>query len=352
VARQQIRVLIVDDSALIRALLKEIVNDAPDMVAVGAAADPYAARDMIKRLAPDVVTLDVEMPRMNGLEFLEKLMRLRPTRVLMVSTMTQKGSETTLRALQLGAIDFVAKPQLGIEAGMRELAERLQQKIRETFHAKLRHGDAGGEARHENYAPPESSERIVAIGASTGGTEAIAAILRTLPANAPATVVTQHMPPIFTASFAQRLDRECRIRVSEAIDGERILPGHAYVAPGGRHLRVRRAGSNYLVKLGEDAAINRHRPSVDALFDSVAEEVGRSAVGVILTGMGSDGAAGLLRMRRSGAFTIAQDEESALIFGMPKVAIEIGAAAEVAGLQEIAGRMLRAAEAGASRYRT
>jgi two-component system, chemotaxis family, protein-glutamate methylesterase/glutaminase len=351
----QIRVLVVDDSALIRSLLQEIVNDAPDMHAVGAASDPHAARDLIKRLDPDVVTLDVEMPRMNGLDFLEKLMRLRPTRVLMVSTVTRAGSEVTMRALQLGAIDFVAKPQLGIEAGMIALAEELQRKIRSTYSAKLRGRAAGAGpiAVHEYRASTfESSERVFAIGASTGGTEAIAQILRTLPANAPAMLITQHMPPVFTASFAQRLDRECRIRVVEAKNGERILPGHAYVAPGDKHLEVRRAGSNYVTRLTDDPPVNRHRPSVDVLFNSVAKAAGSSAIGAILTGMGTDGASGLAAMRKAGAHTIAQDEESSLIFGMPKAAIELGGAVQVLGLDLIAGAMLGAAESGALRYRT
>lgn len=348
-----IRVLIVDDSALIRSLLRELISDAGDMLVVGAAADPHVAREMIKRHHPDVVTLDVEMPRMNGLEFLEKLMRLRPTRVLMISTMTQAGSEVTLRALQLGAVDFMAKPQLGIEDGLRQAATLLQSKIRTTAAARVR---ALAPARSHRVlelfnAPMASTERLFVLGASTGGTEAIARILMQLPPDAPATIITQHMPPLFTASFAKRLDRDCRVTVKEAEDGERALPGHAYIAPGDRHLRVCRTGSNYVLRLSDELPVNRHRPSIDVLFSSAAQVAGESAAGVILTGMGSDGAAGLLAMRRAGSFTIAQDEASSVIFGMPKAAIECDAAAVIRPLDDIAATLMSAAASGPFVYR-
>ena len=350
---ERIRILIVDDSALIRSLLRELIEDAPDMEVVGAAPDPHVAREMIKALNPDVVTLDVEMPRMNGLDFLEKLMRLRPTRVLMVSTTTRSGSETTMRALQLGAVDFIAKPQLGIESGMRELAETLHEKLRLTAAANLPPHRA--RAPHPLLDYPlhlDSSERLLVIGASSGGTEAIAAILSGFPPNAPASVITQHMPPVFTASFARRLDRDCRIAVNEAVDGERALPGHAYVAPGDRHMRVVRAGSNYTIRLSDELPVNRHRPSVDVLFESAAKAAGHNAIGAILTGMGSDGAAGLARMRSAGSFTIAQDEASSIIFGMPKVAIEMGSATAVLSLDDIGPTMLKAAGSRTLLYRT
>ncbi|HTA38583.1 MAG TPA: chemotaxis response regulator protein-glutamate methylesterase [Candidatus Acidoferrales bacterium] len=349
----RIRVLIVDDSALIRSLLRELIEDAPDMEVVGVAPDPHVAREMIKALDPDVITLDVEMPRMNGIEFLEKLMRLRPTRVLMISTATRDGSEITMRALQLGAIDFISKPQLGIESGMRLLASALQEKLRLTAAAKLPAFRARRErVLHAYPAHLDSSESLLVIGASTGGTEAIATILASFPPNAPASVITQHMPPLFTASFARRLDRECRIAVREAVDGERALPGHAYIAPGDRHMRVVRAGSNYTIRLSDELPVNRHRPSVDVLFESAAKAAGQNAIGTILTGMGSDGAAGLGKMRRAGSFTIAQDEASSVIFGMPKVAIESGAATAVLSLDDIGATMLKAAGSRTLLYRT
>ncbi|HLX26662.1 MAG TPA: chemotaxis response regulator protein-glutamate methylesterase [Candidatus Cybelea sp.] len=342
---ERIRVLVVDDSALMRALLRELIAEAPDMEVIAAAPDPYVAREMIKRYDPDVVTLDVEMPRMNGIDFLEKLMRLRPTRVLMVSSMTLASGSMTMRALELGAVDFVTKPQLGIADGMRERLAELHEKIRATAGATLRYRVPP--ARRPSHAfrkPIDSTERILAVGASTGGTEAIAALLAQMPPNAPAIAIAQHMPPVFTASFAERLDRECRIKVKEAVHKERLLPGHAYIAPGNRHMRVGRTGSNYFVTLSDEAPVNRHRPSIDVLFDSVAETAAHNAVGAILTGMGADGAHGLLAMRRAGGFTIAQDEASCVIFGMPKAAIEIDAATAVLGLDDIAGTMLKVAE--------
>jgi two-component system chemotaxis response regulator CheB len=350
---EEIRVLVVDDSALVRVLLRELIEEAPDLRVVGTAPDPHVAREMIKQFDPDVVTLDVEMPRMNGLDFLEKLMRLRPTRVLMVSTMTRAGGDVTLRALELGAIDFVAKPQLGIEDGMRELTGELHRKIRATASAKLARRALNARPKpHPFDLPLESTERILSIGASTGGTEAIAAILMRMPANAPATLITQHMPPLFTASFARRLDRDCRVTVAEATHGERLLPGHAYIAPGDRHMRVKRAGSNYTIALYDEGPRSGHRPSVDVLFDSVADVVGPNAVAAILTGMGADGASGSAAIRRAGGFTIAQDEASSVIFGMPKAAIEAGGATIVLGLDDVAATMLKVAASRTLVYRT
>ncbi|AIA74575.1 chemotaxis response regulator protein-glutamate methylesterase [Halomonas sp. XH26] len=337
----KIKVLCVDDSALIRDLLTEIINSQPDMEVVAVAPDPIAARDLIKQHNPDVLTLDVEMPRMDGLDFLERLMRLRPMPVLMVSSLTQSGSEITLRALELGALDFVAKPSLGIRSGMMEYATEITDKLRAAARSRPR------QARHKNAPPPTqlkapmvSSEKLIIIGASTGGTEAIRSVLEPLPANAPAILITQHMPGGFTRSFAERLDRLCRISVKEATDGERVLPGHAYIAPGDQHLELVRSGANYVVRLNDGPPVNRHRPSVDVLFHSASKHAGKNAIGVILTGMGKDGAVGLLEMREAGAATIAQNEESCVVFGMPREAIAVGGAVEVVALDDIPSRLM------------
>jgi two-component system chemotaxis response regulator CheB len=354
------RVLIIDDSALVRSLLTEIINREPDMEAIGAAPDPLAAREMIRSLNPDVLTLDVEMPKMDGLDFLERLMRLRPMPVVMVSTLTERGAEVTLRALELGAVDFVAKPRIGIASGMQELARDITDRIRAAAQAKL-HRRAGApqapapegqaKARPASYSRP-STEKLIAIGASTGGTEAIREVLTRLPADCPAVLITQHMPPGFTRSFAQRLDSLCRITVSEAEDGERVLPGHAYIAPGGRHMRLARSGSNYVAAIDDGEPVNRHRPSVDVLFRSVAANAGPNALGVMLTGMGKDGAVAMLEMKRAGSFTIAQDEASCIVFGMPKEAIALGAVDEVLPVTRIAERLQsRLAEFGGVAHR-
>jgi len=345
-AGKKIRVLCVDDSALIRDLMSEIINSHDDMEVVAVAPDPLVARDLIKRHDPDVLTLDVEMPRMDGLDFLERLMRLRPMPVLMVSSLTQAGSEVTLRALELGAVDFLQKPALGIRSGMIEYSELIAEKIRAAARSRPRRIQAG-----ERSAPKPlksvmvSSEKLVILGASTGGPEAIRQVLEPLPANCPAILIAQHMPGGFTHSFALRLDKLCRITVKEAEDGERVLPGHAYIAPGDRHLKLVRSGANYVVRLDEGPPVNRHRPSVDVLCHSAATQAGRTAIGVLLTGMGKDGAAGLLAMRRAGATTLAQDEDTSLVFGMPREAIAIGAATETLALEEMAPRMLALAAA-------
>lgn len=337
----KIKVLCVDDSALIRDLLTEIINTQPDMEVVAVAPDPIVARDLIKQHNPDVLTLDVEMPRMDGLDFLERLMRLRPMPVLMVSSLTQAGSEITLRALELGALDFVAKPSLGIRTGMMEYANEIAEKLRAAARSRPR------QARHKNTPPKQelkaplvSSEKLIIIGASTGGTEAIRSVLEPLPANAPAILITQHMPGGFTRSFAERLDRLCRITVKEVSDGERVLPGHAYIAPGDQHMELARSGANYVARLNDGPPVNRHRPSVDVLFHSASKQAGKNAIGVILTGMGKDGAAGLLEMRQAGAETIAQNEETCVVFGMPREAIALGGATEVASLDDIPGRLM------------
>ena len=340
----KIRVLVVDDSALVRSLLSEIINREPDMRCVGAASDPLVAREMIRQLAPDVITLDVEMPRMDGIDFLGKLMRLRPMPVLMVSTLTERGAEVTLRALELGAVDFVAKPRIGVADGLRLLAEDICAKLRTAAQAQVRRLPSPAASAPQRPAAPGlgrlSTEKIVFIGASTGGTEATRELLMGLPADAPAVVITQHMPPGFTRSYAARLDSLCRIRIKEAADGDRILPGHGYIAPGGLHLTVERSGANYLARVRDGDPINRHKPSVEALFESAARVVGPNALGVMLTGMGADGAKAMKAMRDAGSYNICQDEASCVVFGMPREAIAQGAAHEVLPLQRIAPALL------------
>jgi len=343
-ATQKIKVLCVDDSALIRGLMTEIINEHDDMEVVAVAPDPLVARDLIKQHNPDVLTLDVEMPRMDGLDFLERLMRLRPMPVVMVSSLTRSGSEVTLRALELGAVDFVAKPEMGIRGGMLDYSDVIAHKIRAAAASRPRRQQEN-KPRVLLREPLVSSEKLVILGASTGGPEAIRAVLEPLPPNSPAILITQHMPAGFTHSFAQRLDRLCRITVKEAEDGERVLPGHTYIAPGDRHLKLARSGANYVVALDSGAPVNRHKPSVDVLFRSAAEQGGRNVIGVLLTGMGKDGAAGLLAMRNAGAITLAQDEATSLVFGMPREAIALEGASEVLGLEDIAPRLLALAAA-------
>lgn len=335
------KVLVIDDSALIRSLLTEIINDTKDLQVIGTAPDPLVAREMIKQLNPDVLTLDVEMPRMDGLDFLEKLMRLRPMPVLMVSTLTEKGSEITLRALELGATDFVTKPKMGIAQGMQEYADEITDKIRTAAKAKistLQSIAKAGNAHVQQSAlrnPLISSEKLLIIGASTGGTEAIKSFLLQMPSDCPGILITQHMPAGFTKSFADRLNSLCKISVKEAADGERILPGHAYIAPGDKHLLLGRSGANYVARLSDDEPVNRHKPSVDVLFDSAAANAGKNAIGVILTGMGKDGAAGMVRMKSSGAYNFAQNEESCVVYGMPREAVAQGGVHEVAHLKDL-----------------
>ncbi|WP_439517917.1 protein-glutamate methylesterase/protein-glutamine glutaminase [Hydrogenophaga sp.] len=346
----KIKVVVVDDSALVRSLLTEIINRQNDMACIGAAADPLVAREMIRELNPDVITLDVEMPRMDGLEFLSRLMRLRPMPVVMVSTLTEQGAEITLRALEMGAVDFVAKPRIGVSSGLQELAGDIVDKIRVAASAhvkRLPSAPAAGAAAASSAPqapraalPRVSTEKIICIGASTGGTEAIREVLVPLPADSPAIVITQHMPPGFTTSFAHRLDTLCRIRVQEARDGDRILPGHAYIAPGGHHLRIDRNGSNYVAVVEDTEPVNRHRPSVEVLFKSAARVIGPNALGIMLTGMGADGAAAMREMKDAGSYNYVQDEASCVVFGMPRMAIQHGAAHEVLPLSQIAPALL------------
>ncbi|MCC8381584.1 MULTISPECIES: protein-glutamate methylesterase/protein-glutamine glutaminase [Xenorhabdus] len=337
----KITVLCVDDSALMRQIMREIINSHPDMEVVDCAPDPFVARDLIKKHNPQVLTLDVEMPRMDGIDFLEKLMRLRPMPVVMVSSLTGKGSEITLKALELGAVDFVTKPQLGIREGMLAYSELIAEKIRAAAQAKVSTMKPVEKIDAPlSFKPLLSSEKLIAVGASTGGTEAIKNLLQPLPVTSPALLITQHMPSGFTRSFAERLNKLSQITVKEAEDGERVLPGHAYIAPGDRHMELCRSGANYQIMTSSAPPVNRHRPSVDVLFRSVAKYAGRNAVGVILTGMGSDGAAGLLEMKKAGAYTLAQSETSCVVFGMPRAAIQLGAVDDVMDLQKLSRTML------------
>lgn len=335
-----ISVLVVDDSATMRALISQQLRTDPGIRVVGEAADPLEAREAIKALNPDVVTLDIEMPNMNGLDFLERLMRLRPTPVVMVSTLTQRGAEATLEALELGAVDCVGKP-VGASAG--EFGT-LCEKVHVAAGAKVR-DRTPRPAASVSTAPYTPGDAIVAIGASTGGVEAILTLLSTFPANCPPTVITQHMPPSFTASFAARLDRSCAPRVSEATAGAPLSVGQVYLAPGGvAHLKVAQRSGGLVCTLDESALVSGHRPSVDVLFGSIARATPR-AVGVILTGMGRDGAEGLLRMREAGASTFGQDEATSIVYGMPRTAHEIGAVQRQMPLNQLGGAVLRAASA-------
>lgn len=329
-----VRVLVVDDSATIRGLIAATLQGDPGITVVGQAADPLEARQAIKALNPDVVTLDVEMPNMNGLDFLERIMRLRPTPVIMVSSLTQKGAQTTLQALEIGAFDCVAKPSSG-SPGFLDLAD----KVKAAAQARMRprsEAARGGTASAEPYAP---DGRILAIGSSTGGVEALIEILSRFPANCPATLITQHMPPTFTKSFAERLNRLCAAEVAEASDGAPVTPGRIYLARGGVHLEL--SGGVPRCKLRDGEAVSGHRPSVDVLFASVARSAGARSLGVILTGMGRDGAAGLLSMRQAGADTLGQDEASSIVYGMPKAAFAAGAVGKQVPLGRMGDRILQ-----------
>ena len=337
-----VRVLVVDDSLMMRQVLTKLLGDDPSIEVVGAARDPYEARDMIKQLHPDVMTLDIEMPRMSGLAFLEKVMTLRPMPVVMVSTLTEKGADATLQALELGAVDFVAKPASGAGGGLEHMASDIRRKV------KIAARRGGGTPRrsvpaagHLTALPRRASpETIVALGASTGGVQVLREIIERLPAETAPVLVTQHMPPVFTKRFAERLDRAARMSVSEATDGCRVLPGHVYIAPGGRHLLLGKSGGSHICEIGDGPPVSGHKPSVDVLFRSVAEVAGRSAVGVILTGMGSDGAQGLRAMREAGARTLGQSEASCIVYGMPRVAMEVGAVEEQLPAEALAERIL------------
>ncbi len=360
---KKIRVVVVDDSALVRSLLAEIINRQKDMECVGTANDPLVAREMIRELNPDVITLDIEMPRMDGIDFLGRLMRLRPMPVVMVSTLTERGAEITMRALELGAVDFVAKPRIGVASGLSELSDQIVEKVRIAASAHVRRAPALPTAATQAAAGVAdarapvaaigrvSTEKLICIGASTGGTEAIKEILTRMPADSPGIVITQHMPPGFTTSFAARLHSLCQIAVQEAVNGERILPGHAYIAPGGKQFRVSRSGANYVTVVEDGELVNRHKPSVEVLFKSVASVVGRNAYGVMLTGMGNDGAKAMREMKDAGSYNFVQDEASCIVFGMPREAILHGAADEVLPLNAIAPALIAKLSNATDRYR-
>ena len=353
---KKIRVIVVDDSALVRSLLAEIINRQSDMECIGTANDPLVAREMIREHNPDVITLDVEMPRMDGIDFLGRLMRLRPMPVVMVSTLTERGADVTLRALELGAVDFVSKPRIGVVHGLNGLALQIVEKIRVAAVAQVRRAMAPSpaqtaEASDSKVLPAArsallslsvhmSTEKLVCIGASTGGTEAIKEVLLHLPADAPAIAIAQHMPAGFTTSFAARLNSLCQISVKEAVHGERILPGHAYIAPGSRQFSIGRSGTNYVAVVDDGPPVNRHKPSVEVLFKSAAAVAGRNAYAIMLTGMGNDGAAAMREMKDAGSYNFVQDEASCIVFGMPREAIAHGAADEVLPLSAIAPALL------------
>ncbi len=342
-----IRVLVVDDSAVVRQIFQQVLSADPEIEVVGVAPDPYVARDLIVAKAPDVMTLDIEMPRMDGLTFLRKVMRYHPIPTVVVSSLTPRGGELALEATDIGAVEVLCKPGASYTVG--ELSSHLVAAVKAAALVPVR--KVRPEARVPDQGPlrplARTTHQVLAIGASTGGTTALEGILRRLPANTPGTVVVQHMPPVFTASFAARLDTLSAMEVREAQDGDWVVPGVALIAPGGKHLLLRRSGARYLVEVKDGPLVNGHRPAVDVLFRSVARAAGRNAVGAILTGMGSDGARGLLEMKQAGARTLAQDEESCVVFGMPKVAIELGAAGEVVPLERIPERLVRALEATA-----
>ncbi len=358
-AAGRIRVLVVDDSALVRSLLTEMLGSAPDIEVIGVAADAHAAREKIKRLNPDVLTLDVEMPRMDGITFLRNLMRLRPMPVVMVSSLTERGADVTLDALALGAVDYLSKPKIDLAVTLMDYRDELIEKIRTAAVASVkalapqRPPVLPGPAHSADAVLPRSAgpkqlrttDRIIAIGASTGGTEAIKEVLMRLPPDSPGIVITQHIPKAFSGPFARRMNDCCALSVCEAEDGQHILAGHAYIAPGDRHLLVVRDGARYVCRLDDGVPVNRHKPSVDVLFRSVAQNAGRNAIGALLTGMGKDGARGLKEMLDSGSHTIAQDEATSVVWGMPGEAVALGAAQHVVPLENVAARIRQLAEA-------
>lgn len=340
-----VRVLIVDDSALVRRILSDALSKHEDIEVVGTATDPYVARERIAQLRPDVITLDIEMPRMDGLSFLSKLMRHFPLPVVVCSSLTPQNSETALRALSLGAVEVIAKPGSSLAAG--EVAEELVRAVRAAAHARVTKltetADVPSIVRPA-IATFESTNKIIALGASTGGTQALERVLKQFPVDAPGTVIVQHMPEHFTASFAKRLDSICSIRVKEASDGDYVVSGLALIAPGGKHLVLQASGARWVVRVKDGPKIHHQRPAVDVLFQSVARSAGRNAVGAILTGMGADGAKGLLAMKDAGAYTVAQNEETCVVYGMPREAVKLNAAIDILGLDEIAGALLSASQ--------
>jgi len=349
-------VLIVDDSALVRQMLTEILNNDPRLEVIGTASDPLIARDKIKQLHPDVLTLDVEMPRMDGVTFLSNLMRLHPMPVIMVSSLTEKGADITLQALEIGAIDFVAKPKVDVKQGLQEYATEICDKVASAAGSKIldswrpatNTASIDAVEKHTTDAvlgktaprKLKTTDKIIAIGASTGGTEAIKEVLMRMPADSPGTVITQHIPAAFSGPFANRMDKNCAMTVYEASDGQQILPGHVYIAPGDQHLIVERSGARYICRLNDGPPVNRHRPSVNVMFRSVAQNVGANAIGVMLTGMGDDGAEGMKEMHDNGAHTLAQDEKTSVVWGMPGEAVKHGGVDEIVPLHNITNKLI------------
>jgi two-component system, chemotaxis family, protein-glutamate methylesterase/glutaminase len=344
----RVRVLIVDDSAVVRQIFQQQLSNDPEIEVVGTAPDPFAARDLIVQLKPDVITLDLEMPRMDGITFLRKLMHYFPVPTIVVSSLTPAGSDLALEALSAGAVDVMCKPGAAYTVGdmALDLAEKIKSATRTEVNWRAMSAKPAAGAAQPSLS--RTTNQILALGASTGGTVALESILKALPANAPGTVITQHMPEMFTQAFARRLDGLCALNVREAVDGDSVVPGVALIAPGNCHLLLRRSGARYLVNVKDGPLVNRHRPSVDVMFGSVARTAGRNAIGVILTGMGGDGAKGMLEMHEAGASTIAQDEASCVVFGMPKVAIDLGGVDQVLGLEHIPRAILRTVEAAAA----
>ncbi|ESQ92810.1 protein-glutamate methylesterase/protein-glutamine glutaminase [Asticcacaulis benevestitus] len=335
-----IKVLVVDDSALMRQMLTTVLSSDPGIVVVDTASDPLIARDKIKRCAPDVITLDIEMPRMNGLEFLRRIMTLHPMPVIMISSLTQAGTDVTLKALEMGAVDFIGKPLGFITDGMEAMRDDIIAKVKAAALSRVRVRQAPNPPKSIPLPAASFSGRVIAIGASTGGIPAIASILQDMPSNAPPIVITQHLPEIFTARFAERLNTQCAISVTEAQDGEPLLMGHAYIAPGGQMMRLAKARQGVVINITQEPKVNGFCPSVDVMFDSVAETFGPRAVGALLTGMGQDGARGLMRMCQAGAVTIGQDAESCVVYGMPRAAYEMGAVTHQLPLSRIPSMLL------------
>jgi len=352
---KKISVLVVDDSALVRQVLTEIINSSKTLQVIGVARDPMDAREKIKRLNPDVLTLDVEMPKMDGVTFLKNLMRLRPMPVVMISTLTEVGADITLEALEIGAVDFIAKPKLDVQGALQEYTKEIIEKLEIAGKANVReykkpagqsvvdkklNADAVLEKRTEKIHY-KTTDKIVALGASTGGTEAIKEVLENLPANAPGIVISQHIPVAFSKSFTERVNRTSLVTVCEPIDKQKIVQGHVYIAPGDKHLIVERSGAEYICRLNDGPPVSRHKPSVDVMFRSVAQNVGPNAMGVMLTGMGSDGAQGMLEMKQQGAYNISQDEDSCVVWGMPGAAVKIGAVDKQFTLSKIGSEIMK-----------
>ncbi|MEE7560149.1 chemotaxis response regulator protein-glutamate methylesterase [Xanthomonas sp. Kuri4-2] len=351
-----IKAMVVDDSAVVRQVLVGVLNDAPGIEVIAAAADPLLAMEKMRQQWPDVIVLDVEMPRMDGITFLRKIMSERPTPVVICSTLTEQGARVTMDALAAGAVSVVTKPKLGLKQFLTESADELVNTVRSAARANVKRLAARAstppatEAKHnadvilpaqQGRALAQTTERVVAIGTSTGGTQALEEVLTALPRVCPGIVIVQHMPEKFTAAFATRLDRLCQITVKEAANNDRVVPGRALIAPGGKHMLLRRSGAQYFVEVLEGPPVNRHRPSVDVLFRSAARAAGGNALGIIMTGMGDDGATGLLEMRQAGARTVAQDEQTSVVFGMPKEAIKRGGADRVLPLGAMAREIVQ-----------